>query len=423
MDLSTAPLPKRTTQILVVVGAILLYGIIAGIRANASLLSSLISATTGIAYGNVSLAFSIMNLIMACSIPLIAILTLKVRYAYLFFIGIITAAIGFFGTAGATTTAGIIVFLGIFFGIGASVLSFSIVYSAAKPFFGEKGSAILSGVLLAAQGAMGVCVSSFIGTTSETFGLKLSLILISAVIACLIPFTFIFRKRRTDPAPTTADETREKVKLTTVFRKMLTTPFLYMLLLGFIAFGMGDGFLVNHLSQGVYVIYGADETAQSFLVSVYAVSVMAGALSGGLIAARARNRALTLSIIFLIWVGINMGLRVLVDYYLDTGFFTPVLLSVILFLGGFLLNATNVLLIALIGEHVSAAFSVLIIGLFDALGFLIYAINQLMGGILFDIYGNFRTLVTIVFFLCCAAGILFLIYGIRQRKKEPKIYF
>lgn len=416
-------LPVRTKQLLVVVSAILLYGIFAGIRVNTSLLSTQLSLGTGIPYGEVSYAFSVLNIVLACSIPVLAVLTLKVRHFYLFLVGSVLCAVGFFGASLSKSAVDLIVFLGIIFGIGASVLSFTMVYSAAKPFFGVKGSTILSGVLIASQGGLGIVLSLFIGHATESFGLQACLLLISVAAVCLIPFAFVFSKRKAGMVPSSEEKNAVPVKIRQVLKRMLTSPFFYLLFFAVFAFGMGDGFLLSHLSQSLYEFFNVDQDDLSVITALYALSAMSGSLLGGFLAARVKNKGRILAVVFLSWVAVNIALRLLLDSSQVGGTDLAVLLAAFFFLCGFLLNNTFVLVVALVADHVSTALCAVVIGILECIEFLSYSFCLFLGGLLHDLFGGFGTIYTIVFIICGIAGLLFLVYSIRQKNTASKIYF
>lgn len=413
----------RIRQVLVAVAAILTYGMFAGICANNGLLCSEISLSTGLEYGDVSLAFSIMNLVLAFSVPVFALLTLRIRCSYILMFGALMCSIGFFGTMMVTTVAGLIAFIGIIFGLGAASLSFTIVFTAAKPFFGEKGSAILSGAILASQGGIGFVLSSIIGGVTSTLGISACLGLISILALCffIVPVVFIQRKRKLkilEPEP--VREPRPKTGA--IFRRLFTHPFFYLLFFGVLAFAMADGMLVNHSSQLLYGMFDLEEDKLSIITNIYTIGIMTGALTGGIISARVKNRPLALSIVFFSWVVVNGILSALNMYYMCTGTGTSILNPILFFLCGFLVHNCFVQIVGIASEHLSVAVSAVVIGLLDSFAYLIYSLNSLLGGGLYQLFDDFEIIYITTFVIVLLAGITFFIYALKHRNTSPEQY-
>ncbi|HJJ31271.1 MAG TPA: MFS transporter [Methanocorpusculum sp.] len=419
------PHPVIIKQILVVIGALLLYGVFAGIRANAGLLSMEISSGTGLTYGDAAIAFSVMDLVLAISIPILGILTLKIRMLYLLIFGAIMCGIGFLGTAFAAVPSLLILFLGLIFGIGVSVLSFTIVYSAARQFFSEKGSAILSGFLLAAQGGLGIVLSFVISGVSNTFGITACLIVISIMAFCLIPAAFLMKPgKNKQPSGNTEKPGQPKHEIAPVLKKIFTNPFFYLLFLGSLTYGMGDGILANHLSQIVYLAYNIEDTAT--FTAAYTFSIMIGAILGGFITAKVKNKALPIGIALVIWTIINILYIIIFNQYMNTGFVNQNLMLTCvyagIFLNGFLIVITELLIIGLAVEHVSAAVCAVILGLLDIFTYIGYSANSLIGGVVYEFFGELTGIAVIVFVLCVISGIIFFLYGLKIRKDKKIIY-
>jgi len=406
-------------QILVIVGAILLYGIFAGIRANTSTLSLIIAENTGVPYGQVSTAFAILNLVFAICIPIIGILTLKIRKFFFLLFGAILCASAFLGTAFSTTFPQLILFIGIIFGLGSALFSFTIVFSAAKPFLGEKGSSIFSGFLLASQGILGMLLAQGITGITAGSGFTACMLIISLTAVCLIPFTFIFLKRKNSQNMTEELQPHVPLSFRSVLKRLIHHPLFYLIILGALAYGMGDGILMNHASRLTMLVF-TDSWYASTVVSIYTISVIAGALGGGILGSKVKSRSLLLSICFLGWVLINILLLLLIDFegFGALGYFG---FYVMIFTSGVLINMCGVVLIGFAVEHVSTAVCAVVLSVIDCGAFLAYALNSFLGGLFIEIFGRFRAIDIIIVLLCIITGIIFLVLGLKTRNKKPEI--
>jgi len=418
---------SRIRVIFVIISAILLYGIIAGIRANSSILITEISDSTGLAYGEVSTAFAVLNLVFAVSIILVGFLTLRIPKAYLMIAGTILCAVGFLGASFSSTLPLIILFLGVLFGIGGSLLSFTIVFSAAKIFVEDKIASILSGILMASQGALGMLLSHFIDGFSENLGITAFLLSIALSCVCLIPFTFIFLQRKKkenhpEEKQQTPDDTNSApLSVRYIVRKIVTNPFFLLIALGTFVYGMGDGGLMNHSSQYLEDLFHTDEYTAP-LVSVYSISIMAGALTGGFIAAKVKSKSLALGIVLLLWVAINPIISLVSNF----GFFgvdSSILAVCLTFLTGFMINASMPLLIMFAIERISTAATAIVLAIIDCLTFLSYSADSFLGGLVHDLFGSFISLDSIVTIIAAITGVVFIIVSVIYRKKKPGIIF
>jgi len=356
-----------------------------------------------------------MNVVLAVSGPIFGLLTLKFHPIRIMIFGAILAAIGFFGTAIVATLPTLIIFLGIFFGLGASALCYSIVYAAAVPVIGEKRSALFGGLLSASQGALSMLFAPLLQVGSNSIGMTGCLVGIGIVTLCLIPLCILFlpkKTKNTAASPDIAEPSKPSVSLRNVLKFLVTQPFFYMMAFGMFTYGFCDGGMINHLFEFAQ-LFNASESFSAMLVSIYSCSSMVGAILGGIICAKFADRKLSVAVTYGLW-----AIVVYISYWLPAGMATGLILTISC---GILTGMSLPLFAAIAQSYVSiekfaAVFSILYFFIIIA-----YSIDSVLGGILYDIFHSFEIVDYLALVLSMLTALVFFTSVLIAKRTNRKI--
>jgi len=391
------------------IAAILLYGVVAGFRATTGICSTVISDVTGLSYGTVSNIFAIRNLVFAFSCLLFGLLTRKIPVRYLMLSGLGLVAIGFVGTAFSTAYVPLLIFLGIFIGLGAGALCFAIVFAAAAPFFGEKKAGICAGVITASQGIFNIFITPVIEACGSTaIGLTFCFVGLGTVTACLIPLCFFFKEKKTtnDTKEASPKEYRSFID---PLKYMVKRPIFYIIALAFLTYGISDGGMLNHLYEKVTEVFNADSDIATLLVMIYGFGLIIGPIIGGIVALKAKNFRIVLAIIFSTWIIIS---------FVPSIFSLSLVSAIIVVLGmGITISSVYPLFSLLIMEESPSSLYISIFPILSTFEFLGASFDSFYGGLCFDIFNNFRASVLLTYLLCIIVIVLFIVSGLKYRKK------
>jgi len=390
------------------IAAILLYGVVAGFRATTGICSTVISDATGLSYGTISNIFAIRNLIFAFSCLLFGLLTRKIPVRYLLISGIVLVAIGFVGTAFSTAYVPLLIFLGIFIGLGAGALCYAIVFAAAAPFFGEKNAGICAGIITASQGIFNIFITPVIEACGSTaIGFVFCFVGLGTVTACLIPLCFLFKQKKTDDRK--EDSLKEDRSFITPLKYMVKRPIFYILAIAIATYGICDGGMLNHLYEKLTEVFNVEPDFATLLVMIYGFGLIIGPIIGGIVASRVKNFRIVLAIIFTIWIIISI-----------VPFLFPLTLvsAIIIVLGmGITVSSVYPLFSLLIMEESPSSLYISIFPILSTFEFLGASFDSFYGGMCFDIFNNFRASVMLTYLLCIIVIVLFIVSGLKYRKK------
>lgn len=408
-------LSNRFRIILVILTAFCVYGIVAGIRASIGVLSPMIADFTGNSYGTVNSVYSLCNLIYAVSGPFFGFLTLKKSHVFVMNLGLIFCVVGFLGFVLIQNLISLYVFQGIFLGLGAAGVCYSIVYAAAAPLLPSNLASLFSGILSVSQGTFNIITTQFLHIYGDSGGnLMIPFICLSVILACIVPFCFLFKAKNQYAEEYAAKESvvaAEYVSVRSILKTMVHHPFFYLLCFGFLVYGFCDGNLVYHLYERSSEFLGLDSQSAALLVMIYGASSMFGPLLGGLIASKTKNLRFCIGTGFLIW-----SISTIISNLFLISDMAVMILQTVIF--GISMSMCVPYFVILAQERVpitkfAPVFSV--VSIFPILG---YAINSLCGGLCFDITGSFFASDLFFLIISLIFSALFFITGFRFRKKQ-----
>lgn len=191
--------------------ACLLYGLGGGLRADVGILLQPLAAHAGLAYADVSLCVAVMQLVFGAAQPAFGIIANRRSNRLVLVIGVVLLAAGLVGMALARSFAGLLVSLGILFGLGVGALSFGIILASAINFVGPSRAMTVSGMLNAAAGMGSFILSPVLQALLQAWGVAGALLAMLVPVAALVPAALVVTSRdphRGTGVPGTAVVTR-----------------------------------------------------------------------------------------------------------------------------------------------------------------------------------------------------------------------
>ncbi|HJJ36085.1 MAG TPA: MFS transporter [Methanocorpusculum sp.] len=411
-------IPSNTTTltktIVITVVAVLLYGVVSGIRGLTAVFIPELAAVTGLSYGTVSSIFAVRNIVYAISVFAVGLLTQKIPIRYLMAAGAALVAAGLAGTAFSTQFVTLLIFLGIVTGLGAGALCYAIVYAAVAPLLGRSEGAVCAGIISASQGIFCIFLTPFVQSMGSTApGLALCFLILGAAAACLVPLSILFFRKRRNPEaePNPAGRKTSRV-ISAPLRYMGKRPYFHLLVLAAFAYGLCDAGMINHLSEKAQTMLSATPEFATYLVMIYALALIIGPVLGGFVTAKAKNARVLFIILIAAWLAIATSV-----YYLPMTQTTGILVVAGMGLAASMLVPT----LSIMTQERSpislfpAIFPVIM--LFECFA---YAFDAYFGGLCYDVFGTFDLSMLITFIICAAVIVLFLISVIKDRKTKPE---
>ncbi len=315
-----------------------------------------------------------------------------------------------FGMMLSASYPGLLLSLGMLFGLGAGALAFGLILTSAIHFVGRGYAMIISGMLNAAAGMVGFILSPVLQSLLQARGLVFTLAAMIGIVAALIPVAVIITSRDSAELP---DEAGEEVSVSgesgiSLFKAAFASRTFRLLAAGFTTCGFHMVIIESHLFSQ-YVLYGLDETRASWAYSVYGIATIAGALLSGFLSVRLNKGKL---------LGFYYGFRaVWVLVYLllfPKTMLTAVLFSVGLGLTG---DATVSPTSGLVSENFSVREAAALIGVLFFAHQIGAFLSAWLGGVLREMLGNYTAVWMLDVILCVFASIMSL--RIKAGKRSP----
>jgi MFS family permease len=282
---------KRKNNIFMVIAfglvACILYGVGAGLRSDIGILVSPLAEHCGINYDDVSMCVAIMQIVFGAAQPVFGIIASKKSNCFVLMTGVAFLGMSMVGMILSNSYAGLLVSLGILFGLGAGALAFGLVLASAIHFVGQENAMIISGMLNAAAGMVGFILSPMLQAILTASGLVVTLGVMIGIAVLLLPVIIVVTSR--DSVETTVEsDDRERESEGTVFsllREAFGNRTFRLLFAGFTTCGFHMVIIESHLFSQ-FVLFGIDETSASWAFSVYGIATIVGALLSGFLSTR-----------------------------------------------------------------------------------------------------------------------------------------
>lgn len=267
------------TVLLVTTACTLLFMLNNGVRSNFGLISSAVTAYTGLSESAVSAAVAAAQLLYGLSQPFFGMLALKKSNSFVLGAGGILMGAGLLLIPFCKSDLLLFVALGVLVGLAAGALAFGIVMGAASPAIGEKYAAAASGIINGGGGLGGAVLAPYLQSMTDNNMFPVGMVILSCISGCVVLLCIWLNKKETasisedvntQSAPTVREMLREAFK---------SSRFLHLALAFFTC-----GFFMAIIETYLYpqlISYGFSGSKVAFLFTVYGIMGMIGPVISG----------------------------------------------------------------------------------------------------------------------------------------------
>lgn len=396
--------------------ACILYGVGAGLRSDIGILVNPLAAHCGLRYDDVSMCVAVMQLVFGAAQPVFGIVASRRSNRFVLMTGVVFLGISMIGMIFSHSYAGLLLSLGILFGLGAGALAFGLVLSSAIHFVGQENAMIISGMLNAAAGMVGFVLSPVLQSLLQAKGVVATLTAMTGIAAALIPVILVVTSRdHTDAAAeadyaenrtVSAEEIPGQQDAFSLLKDAFHNRTFRLLFAGFSTCGFHMVIIESHLFSQ-FVLFGIDENRASWAFSVYGIATIAGALLSGFLCTRMRKGRL-LSFYYgfrAIWVLAYI-------WFFPKTMLTAVLFSIGLGMSG---DATVSPTSGLVSENFHVSRVATLIGILFFTHQIGAFFSAWLGGLLRELLGGYTAIWMMDVVLCAFAGIIS--FQIKDRAK------
>lgn len=264
----------------IAMGACALYAVSAGLRSIYGVLVSGIAAETGIAYGDVSFAIAIGQLVFGISQPIFGVVALKKSKRFVLMLGSFLMALGLAITPFCSAAWMLDLAMGFVLATGTGAVSFGMIMGAVTPIVGEEKAVAVSGMVNASSGIGGVVFSPLLQAGFDTLGLKVTLLIFAAIVLLLVPVS-----KMVSGEEEKNEEETNKVSIIPLLKRAFKNRSYWCLLIGFFTCGYHMATIETHLFSQI-VSYGISEAIAAVFFSVYGAATIIGSLFSGFLCER-----------------------------------------------------------------------------------------------------------------------------------------
>ncbi len=394
---------NRSLFAVIMIGLVscVLYGVGAAIRTNIGILLNPLGTQTDLPYDQVSFCIAVMNLTFGASQPFFGTLASRTSNRFVLTAGSILLILSIAGMMTARSFPMLLLSLGLLFGAGGGAIAFGMVLTSAIYFTGREHAMTLSGLLNAASGMISFLLAPLMQNMLSHFGLTLTLTFLAVLAAALIPITFFITSRdpqkgiraKQDKPKAEENDINGLALLKHAFRNRTFR----LLVAGFSTCGFHMVIIESHLFSQ-YVHYGISETSASWAFYFYGVSTILGALLSGYLSTRVHKGHL---------LGFYYGFRAVwvISYLLlmPKNIITAFVFSVGLGLTG---DATVSPTSGLVNQNFRLSQVATLIGFLFLCHQIGAFLSAWLGGVFFEMTGDYTIIWTADILLCSFASIM-----------------
>ena len=261
--------------------------VLMGTRQSQGLFVSPINTSTGLGIVSISLAIAIGHFVWGAIQPIAGAVADRYGPGRVLAAGVLASAIGTALIPLATSSAGLILTLGVLAAAGAGAASFSVLIGAVGRYIPDNKRGVASGVINAGSSFGQFIIAPVAQFLISTTGWMAAMWTLSIAALALLPLTRILRTRRapskTDTAatdPVTNQSTVQDQGLRSAVMRALANPSYLLLHAGFFTCGFHITFLVTHLPSQVQIC-GQSPNVASWSLSIIGAANVCGSLIVG----------------------------------------------------------------------------------------------------------------------------------------------
>lgn len=287
----TAPAARHALW-LVLLAAAGAYTLTMGVRQTMGLFLSSLNTATGLGIGSISLAFAFGQLWWGLTQPFAGAVADRIGTGRVIFIGVLLVAVGTFITPLMTTTAGLILAIGVLGAGGAGMAGPSVLMAATTRMVPPAQRGMATG-FVNAGGSFGQFAMAPIAIgLMASVGWASAMQWLGAIMLLALPAVFVLKgNSRALAAQSAAASGVEALSAREAIRQALATPSYRYLSLGFLVCGFHVAFLATHL-PGVVAACGLPREVGGWALGVIGLFNIVGSLLMGWAVGRWRMKSL-----------------------------------------------------------------------------------------------------------------------------------
>ena len=269
-----------------------MFALTMGVRQTMGLFLSPLNTATGLGIASISLAFAFGQLCWGITQPFAGAVADKLGAGRVLFIGVVLVALGTFLTPLMTTTAGLVLMIGVLGAGGAGIAGPAVIMATTARLIPPESRGIATGIVNAGGSLGQFIMAPIAGALMVGFGWITALQAMGLIVLLALPAAFALKG--SPPQPTSASE--GPMTTAAAIRTAFRTPSYLMLCTGFVVCGFHVAFLATHL-PGVVASCGLPVQVAAWALAVLGLFNIAGSLAMGWAVNRWRMKSL-LSIVY-----------------------------------------------------------------------------------------------------------------------------
>jgi MFS family permease len=259
------------------------FALTMGTRQTMGLFLSPLNTATQLGLGSISLAFAIGQLCWGLTQPFAGAMADRVGAGRVLFAGVVLVALGTFITPLMTTTAGLIVAIGVLSAGGAGMAGPAVLMATTTRLVPQSHRGLASGIVNAGGSAGQFLMAPIAGALMVGLGWVNAMQVLGLVVLLALPAAFVLSGRGPVGTRQATAAAPERVGTWIAVRTALREPSYLMLSAGFFVCGFHVAFLATHLpgviaSCGLPVQYGAWSLAMLGLFNIVGSIAMGWAM-------------------------------------------------------------------------------------------------------------------------------------------------
>lgn len=277
---------------LVLLAAAGAFALTMGVRQTMGLFLSALNTSTGLGVGSISLAFALGQLWWGLTQPFAGAVADRIGTGRVILLGVVLVAVGTFITPLMTTTAGLILAIGVLAAGGAGMAGPSVLMAASARLVPAHQRGLATGIVNAG-GSFGQFAMApiAIGLTA-TVGWASALQWLGVLVLLALPAVFILRGNANALAAQAAAASGQKaLSARQAIGQALATPSYRYLAVGFLVCGFHVAFLATHL-PGVIAACGLAPEMGGWALALIGLFNIVGSLAMGWAVGRWRMKSL-----------------------------------------------------------------------------------------------------------------------------------